>query len=79
MDSQIPLSLRTWFKRIEEEANHYNREEFLEIVEKMKKIATQNYDDAVKYGVGSESRLHKHIIENILNPLIGKLKYGKRN
>lgn len=78
MDSQIPMKIRHWFQSAEDNADHYTLEEFREIIEAMIKKSQETYNDAKKYNANSEMRMQRYVIESVLEPLLGKLTYGKR-
>lgn len=67
-----------WRGKGEGEIEHFSGEEFLEILEEMLKKEQDLKAQADRYGVTSDGRLHRYTIACILEPLIGKMKYGKR-
>lgn len=58
---------------------HYSGEEYLEVLEDMLKKENEHIANAKKYNSPQEERIHRYAVTLILEPLIGKMKYGKRN
>ena len=78
LDSLIDKFIN-WNGRENNGIDNYSHAEFLEILEELKTRHEELRDQAIRHNVRREKDIHHYVLTFILEALIGKMKYGKRN